>query len=154
MTALSQELRERPIGRMRVAERVNTRTVAFSGQLRRVPTAAWLVLLIAGGVVTAILVSVLVTPTKATISTHLVAFPGGDDPRQFVVRYQIEKPSHADVTCTVQAIGIEHDIVGSVPDTTPARDDTTRTSTRDVTVPTTKQAVSAEITQCQVVARR
>lgn len=136
-----------------MAERLNTRTVALSHRLRQVPTAGWLVLLIAGALLAAILVAVLVTPKKATITTQLLALPGGTNPTALDVRYRIDKPSHADVTCTVQAIDEDHDVVGSIADTTPARSDTSRTSTRAVTVPTSKQAVTAEITGCRVVAR-
>jgi hypothetical protein len=136
-----------------VAERVNIRTVALSRQLQRVPTAAWLVLLIVGGVLTAIIVSVTVSDKPPTISTQLTALPKGSDATHFLVRYQIDKPSHADVTCTIQAVGVNHDIVGSVNDVTPARTDTQRQTIRQISVPTSKLAVSADITDCSVTAR-
>ena len=138
-----------------MAERVNTRTEALARQIRRMPTAGWLVLLVAGAVITAIIVSVTVTskgPKK--ISTQLVGLPSGADASHFLVRYQIAKPSHTDVTCTVQAVGKDHEIVGSISDTIPAVTGTKRTSTRNVTVPTTELAVSANIVDCAVVAER
>ena len=137
-----------------MAERVNTRTEALARQIRRVPTAGWLVLLVAGAVITAIIVSVTVTSKGPKISTQLVGLPSGADASHLLVQYQIAKPSHTDVTCTVQAVGKDHDIVGSISDTIPAVTGTKRTSTRDVTVPTTKLAVSANIVDCAVVAER
>jgi hypothetical protein len=153
MAAFSQDAAPAADRRTRVAERVNTRTTALAARLRRVPTPAWIVLLIAGAVVTALVVLVVATPNNSTTSTQLVALPDGSTASQFVVRYRIDKPSHADVTCAVQALGSGHDVVGSIDDTTPARDDTTRTSTRQVIVPTTERAVSAQITDCRIVGR-
>lgn len=137
-----------------MAERVNTRTEALARQVRRMPTAGWLVLLVAGAVITAIIVSVTVTSKGPKITTQLLALPSGADASHFLVRYQIVKPSHTDVTCTVQAVGKDHDIVGSMTDTIPANTGTKRTSTRDVSVPTTELAVSANIVNCAVVAER
>jgi len=117
------------------------------------PTAGWIVLLIAGGVITALIVSVVAVPSKSAITTQLAGLPSGSTAQQFNVRYDIDKPSHADVTCTVQALGGDHSVVGSISDTTPARNDSKRSITRQVTVPTTKQAVSAQIVDCEITAR-
>jgi hypothetical protein len=132
---------------------VNVRTIAMSRRLRQVPKAGWIVLLIGGAVLTAILVSLL-SSNRATITTQLVSLPGAESPTSIDVKYRIEKPSHAEVTCKIEAIGIKHDVVGSLIHTSPARSDTTRTATWTVTVPTSRQAVSAEISDCQIVARR
>ena len=137
-----------------MAERVNTRTEALARQVRRMPTAGWLVLLVAGAVITAIIVSVTVTSTGPKISTQVSGFPSGADASHFLVRYRIDKPSHTDVTCTVQAVGKDHEIVGSITDTIPANTGTKRTSARNVSVPTTELAVSANIIDCAVVAER
>jgi len=134
-----------------MAERVNQRGEAIGRRLRQVSTGTWLVLLVAGALLTALIVSLVSSGHKDTVTTRLTALPAGGDDTHLPVRYEIVKPSHTEVRCRVDAIGVEHDVVGSLVDVTPAWSTGKRSAVRDVTVPTTKKAVSADITDCTIV---
>lgn len=136
-----------------MAERVHARSLSVSRRLERVSTGTWLVLLVVGGLLAALVVGLLFTGSPAKVSTQLTALPAGSDRAHFLVRYRITKPSHTEVRCTLTATDERHEVVGSFTDTIPARADAQRTTSRSVTIPTTGLAVSSDVTGCSITSR-
>lgn len=130
-----------------MAERVRPPST-LGRRLATVPGWAWVTALVLGALLTALLVSILVPGTGSGISASLQALPAGADDHQLPVRYVLTAPPQDAVQCTVEAIDQDHLLVGSILDTVGIRRNGQRSTTRDVRVPTSHRAVSAQIGNC------
>jgi hypothetical protein len=134
----------------RVAERVARRRAAWARRIETVSTGTWLVLLLAGGLVVALLVGLFVSAGSPAVAAQLRALPAGATPRSLPVTYVVTKPTRTDVACDVEAVGVGHDVVGTLSDRLPAA--AGRSVQRTVVVPTSALGVSATIV-CRITAR-
>jgi hypothetical protein len=134
-----------------VAERVDQRALRLSAQLSRVPTLGWLALLVTGGILAAVIVSVVGAATGGDkVSSQLVSLPPGATSTALPVRYQVVAPADKPAQCEIDAVGKDFGVVGTLIDKIPARADGDRTTTRSIVVRTSVLAVSANIINCKV----
>jgi hypothetical protein len=135
-----------------VAERVG-RGLPFEGsatlaRARRLPAYLWFVVL----VVLALLVAVGVAivghtnhPLDAEVRNFTVT-----DATATSVTYQVTKSPLSTSRCQVQAVDVDHDIVGTTNDVIGPTDHNQRTTVKTVTVRTSAIAVSAQIGTCSL----
>lgn len=138
-----------------MAERVRPKRGTFGARFAKVGTGTWLVLLVAGALLTAILVALVTSGRPATVGAQLRALPrAGQDTKRLPVSYDVSKPPRTEVECTVHAVGKDHGLVGQLIDIVPVRADGKTTTTRNVVVPTTARGVTAVVSGCHITARR
>jgi hypothetical protein len=137
-----------------VAERVGPRLPgegsALVARARALPAAAWVVLLVALGVVAAVVVAVVGHNSNRLDYEVDGSFVGGN-PKAFTLDYEVTKSPLATAQCVLQAEDADHSVVGQLTDTVGPTDHNQRRTVRTVTIHTTDQAVTAEIASCHLV---
>ncbi len=117
----------------------------------RVPTALWFVMLVLGGVITAAIISVVVTSGKSSITGTLAGLPAGSNAHQFVVRNQVDKAPQAKGICVITVEDHSDDTVGTFTDTIEPSSSQQRQTDRTVIVPTSRAAVAVAGISCHLV---
>jgi hypothetical protein len=135
-----------------VAERVG-RGLPFEGspvvaRARRLPAAVWFVLLVALGLLAAVVVAVVGhtnNPLDAEVRNFQV-----DSPARITVSYQVTKSPLSTSRCQLQAVDVDHDVVGTSDDTVGPTQHNQKTTIRSVTITTSQPAVSAQMGSCSL----
>ncbi|HEX7353764.1 MAG TPA: DUF4307 domain-containing protein [Mycobacteriales bacterium] len=134
-----------------MAERVG-RTLPgeeLAARAKHVPAAVWLVLLVAAGIVAAIVVSVVGHSSNDVTATVLGGFRA-DNPRAFTVSYEVTKNPRSTSECEIEVQDENHDKVGSVIDTIGPTANNVTTTRKQLVIPTSGQGVTAIIDRCHL----
>lgn len=134
-----------------MAERVGRRLPGGSlvARARELPGAVWLVLLVAGAVVAAVVVAV-VGHSSNPLTANIVGGFRSDDPHAFTFSYTVTKNPLATSECEIEVQDGSHEKVGSVVDTVGPTPNNVRTTRKQLVVPTRDQGVTAIIDRCHL----
>ncbi len=135
-----------------MAERVG-RGLPFEGspmlaRARRLPASLWFVILVVLALVVAVIVAIVAhtsNPLDAEVRNFSVTSPTATS-----VTYQVTKSPLSTSRCQVQAVDVDHDVVGTTDDVIGPTDHNQRTTVKTVTVKTTTIAVSAQLGTCSL----
>jgi hypothetical protein len=122
---------------------------ALLARARQLPAAVWFVILVVAALLVAVGVSIVFhnsNPIDAEMHGGFVS----DNPKAFVVTYQVTKSTLSTSRCEIQAEDQYMTVVGTVYDVVGPTGKNQRTTVRTLTIPTTDQAVSASVISCHL----
>jgi uncharacterized membrane protein YqiK len=114
---------------------------ALLARARQLPAAVWFVILVVAALLVAVGVSIVFHNSNPIVS---------DNPKAFVVTYQVTKSTLSTSRCEIQAEDQYMTVVGTVYDVVGPTGKNQRTTVRTLTIPTTDQAVSASVISCHL----
>lgn len=115
---------------------------------RRLPAAVWFVLLVAVALLAAVVVAILghtSNPLDAEVRNFQV-----ESATRITVSYEVTKSTLSTSRCALQAVDVDHDVVGTSYDVVGPTDHNQKTTIRSVSIVTTSPAVSAQLGTCSL----